>query len=176
MNILYLLWGLLNIVLFVFFIVTCFKASKFLKEKIGLLAAIVFVFGLLSFVTTSGNDEENLATDKNERKKWKFATDDKIEINSIQTISVVLERTIMSQYQLGIQYGKTSDQILPVQAYSLTTGLISGTNWKPVSIDVNTSGDDKTLQYFVIGVIEWKLLGATIYSQPKSFSGTVKGE
>jgi len=36
----YLIWGLLNLGLVICFLVICFKATKLVREKIGLIAAV----------------------------------------------------------------------------------------------------------------------------------------
>lgn len=64
----YLLWSILNIGLFLFFIIICFKATKLIREKLGLIATIVFVFGLLSFVGNSNNHNDNKEPDSNQIK------------------------------------------------------------------------------------------------------------
>lgn len=46
-----LIWGILNIVLLIYFIIVCLKSIKLIKEKIGVLASFVFVIGLLSFIS-----------------------------------------------------------------------------------------------------------------------------
>ena len=58
---------------------------------------------------------------------------------------------------------------IPICAYSLTSGLVGGTEWKPMAIVVNRTGDNKRFEYFVDGIVEWKLLGARIYSQSKHY-------
>jgi hypothetical protein len=169
----YLLWGLLNIGLFIFFIVICFRATKLIREKVGLFASIIFVFGLLSFVGHSNNDNDNKEPNSNQIKTWKFISEDSLKSNDSYLLDIDLEKTLVSKYGLGIKYGKDKQgQInIPISAYSSTTGFISGTNWKPVSIIVNRTNDNNKFEYFVDGVVEWKLLGATIYSQLKEYKG-----
>ena len=169
----YLLWGLLNIGLFLFFIVICFKATKLIREKIGLFASVIFVFGLLSFVGHSNNDNDNKEPNSNQIKTWKFISEDSLKSNDSYLLNIDLEKTLVSNYDLGIKYGKDKEgQInIPISAYSSTTGFISGTNWKPVSIIINRTNDNNKFEYSVDGVVEWKLLGATIYSQLKEYKG-----
>ena len=169
----YLIWGLLNIGLFLFFIVICFKATKLVREKLGLFASIIFVFGLLSFVGHSNNDDDNKEPNSNQIKTWKFISEDSLNRNATYLLDVNLEKTLVSKYDLGIKYGKDrqGEMNIPISAYSSTTGFISGTNWKPVSIIVNRTSDNNKFEYFVDGVVEWKLLGATIYSQLKEYKG-----
>jgi hypothetical protein len=67
---LYLLWALINLGLFVFFIVICFSATKYVKERINLFGAVVFVLGLLSFTNRSNSDNEDGNT--GHIKSWRF--------------------------------------------------------------------------------------------------------
>jgi hypothetical protein len=169
----YLLWSLLNIGLFLFFIATCFKAAKLVREKLGLLASIIFVFGLLSFAGNSNNDNDNKEPNSNHIRTWKFVSEDSLKNNESHLLDIGLEKTLISKYDLVIKYGKDRQgQInVPISAYSSTNGFISGTNWKPISIIINRSTDNNKFEYFVDGVVEWKLLGTTIYSQPKEYKG-----
>lgn len=169
----YLLWGLLNVGLFLFFILICFKATKLIREKVGLFASIIFVFGLLSFAVKSNEGDSNKEPNSDQIKTWKFISEDSLKSNESYLLNIVLEKTWISTYNLGIKYGKDKEGHLniPVSAYSLTTGLSSGTNWKPVSIIVIQTNDNHKFQYIVDGIVEWKLLGAKIYSQSKHYKG-----
>ena len=171
---LYLLWALINIGIFIFFILTCIRATKLIREKFGLFAAIIFVFGLLSFVSapnTNNNENRNQLNPSHTR----FNADESIEMYSGKFVTVPLERNLVSSYGLVISYGISKEEHLniPVTASSHTLGLVSGTKWIPASITVNQTDDNKKFRYQVIGTVEWRLLGYTIYSQSKSFKGTV---
>ena len=170
---LYLLWGLLNIGVFGFFVVTCFRATKLVRERFGLFSSIIFVFGLLSFVSHSNDNNDNKEPNSNQIRTWKFSSEDSLDRNATFLIDVELEKTLLSKYQLGIKYGKDQQQQLniPISANSWTTGFVSGTNWKPSSIIVNRTNDNTKFEYYVDGIMEWKLLGATIYSQAKEYKG-----
>ena len=167
-----LLWALLNIGLFLFFIVICFKATKLVREKIGLFASVVFVLGLLSFVSNSNNDN-NKEPNSNRTKTWEFAKETNLNQNEEHLISVDLEKNLVSKYLLDIEYrqDKLGQTNIPISASSNMTGLISGISWNPSLIVVNKTTDNNKFEYFVIGVVKWKLLGATIYSQPKEYKG-----
>ena len=54
-----LIWGIFNGILLIYLIVICFKSVKLIKEKIGFLASLIFVLGLLSFMSKS--NDKNLA-------------------------------------------------------------------------------------------------------------------
>jgi hypothetical protein len=171
---LYVLWAILNIGLFLLFIVTCFKASKVLREKFGMLTAIFFVFGLLSFVSNSATDNDNLEPNSKQTKTWSFVPEDSLNVLRTFLVGKDLEKTPISKYNLGIKFGKDKqNKDIPISAYSTLTGFVTGTSWRPLNIIVNTTGDEKTVYYSVSGIVKWKLLGTTLYSQPKEYEGIV---
>lgn len=171
----YLLWGLLNIGLLFFFISTCFKATKLVREELGLFTSIVFAFGLLSFVGNSNDGNDNKEPNSNHIKTWKFVSEDSLKKNESYLLYIDLEKTTIAGYGLGIKYGKDREgqTNIPISAYSSTNGFIMGTNWKPVSIIINMTNDNNKFEYSVDGVVKWKLLGATIYSETKQYKGLV---
>lgn len=175
---LYLLWAILNIDLFLFFIVVCFRATKLLREKFGVFIAVIFVFGLLSFVNNSNNDEEDKGLDSGGNRKWEFATTDSLDGNSISHLKIVLEKNLISSYELLIVHGKDKQWQLntPIRANSWMVGFTSGIGWKPSVIMVSKTDDNNRFQYYVDGTVEWKLMGKLFYSQNKIFKGiaTVK--
>lgn len=173
---LYLLWSLLNIAVFLFFIVICIRATKLIREKIGLFASIIFVFGLLSFVGNAENNSGNKEPNSNHVKTWKFASGEGLNNIATSFVDIDLEKTFTSTYRLSIKYGKDKQGQVntPISANSSATGFVSGTNWKPFSIIVNQTGDNNKLEYHVNGIVEWKLLGATVYAQLKEYKGVAE--
>jgi hypothetical protein len=170
---LYLFWSLLNIGLFIFFLAICFKATKFVREKLGLLAAIIFVIGLSSFVGNTNNDNDNKEPNSNQIKTWKFVSEDSLRSKENYLHNIILEKTPLAKYLFGIKYGKVKEGKInvPISAYSFTNGFVSGTNWKPISIIVDMTDDNNKFEYAVDGVLEWKLLGTTVYSELKEYKG-----
>ena len=51
--------------------------------------------------------------------------------------------------------------------------VVSGTDWKPISIIINRTANNNRFEYAVDGIVEWKLFGATLYSQVKNYRGHV---
>jgi hypothetical protein len=171
----YLIWGLLNIVIIVYFLVICIKATRFLRQKIGLFAAIFFVVGLLLLLGQPTKDSYSSGLKSNDTKVWDFAPGDSLNSNATFLLNVELEENLISKKRLLIKHGKDiqGQHNIPISAYSLTTGFISGTTWKPTSISVSRTNDNNKFQYFVVGIVDWKLLGVTIYTQSKRFNGIV---
>lgn len=170
---LYLLWALLNVGLFIFFVIICFNAAKLTKEKSGVLAAIVFVFGLLSFVGKNNSDNDNMEPNSNQIKIWKFNSPDSLNQGSNTYTIIDLEKTSISKYSLGISYGKDKElkNTIPISANTFNTGFQSGTSWKPTSIIINGTDDSTKFEYKVDGTVNWNLLGMRIFAQPKHWKG-----
>lgn len=169
---LYLIWGLLNIGLLIYFFAICFKAIKLVRRDIGLFAAIVFVIGLLSFCNNDNNSD--ITKKSNKAKEWTFATKDSLTLNSSSFLRYELTRNLISKYTLDLVYGKDSNNInVPLSANTSTNGFIVGTNWIGQSIFVNKTTDNNKFHYFVTGVVEWHLLGMRVYTQLKTFDGTI---
>jgi hypothetical protein len=171
----YLIWGIFNLGLFFYFIYICFKVPKLIKEKIGLFAAIFFVLGLLSFISQPENERFGSKLENGQKNEWKFNETDSLEGYVKYLRSIPLEETLISNFTIGIGYGisKHSKLNIPISANSSMTGFISGIKWNPMVVIIKTTLDNNRFQYFVDGTIEWKLLGATIYTQLKTYNGYV---
>ena len=169
----HLIWGLLNLGILIYFIITCFKLVNVARKHIGGFATVVFVFGLLSFVGGSKSDTKGAKF--SQTKTFNFALEDSLEQNSSNFTSVILENHWVTKYDLGLNYGKetTSKRNTPISAYSGTTGLVMGTKWKTQNISVLKTSDNDKFKYVVYGIVEWKLLGATLYTQSKVYQGSV---
>ncbi|MFT3752053.1 MAG: hypothetical protein QM800_03985 [Paludibacter sp.] len=165
----YLLWGLLNIGLLIYFVTIYFKAIKLVRREIGFVAAIVLVIGLLSFC--SGGNKK---ADANKAKEWTFASRDSLSPKQNTFLIVELQKNLISKYTLEIVAGKDSNNVnVPISAYTFTNGFILGTNWKGESIFVDKTRDNNKFTYYVAGIVEWQLLGMTVYTQHKTFNGTL---
>lgn len=175
---LYLFWALLNLALFLFFIFTCLKATKLLREKFGIFASIVFVFGLLSFVGNPDNNNDNKSPGSNQLNTWNFYSPnslnplDSLRANETSFFSVNVDKNIISKNDLIISYNRDQQGLnSPVSASFATSGLMMGTYWKPRAIMVNRTDDNNKFEYIIIVEVQWKLLGATIYTQAKELDG-----
>jgi hypothetical protein len=147
--------------------------AKLARNHVGGFATIIFVFGLLSFVGGSKSDS-NLAK-FSQIKTFNFALEDTLEQNSGKFSHLILENHWVTKYDLGLNYGKetTSQNNTPISAYSGMTGLVMGTNWKPLNINILKTTENNKFRYVVYGIVEWKLLGATLYTQSKVYQGIV---
>ncbi len=170
---LHLFWLLLNIAIGIYFLLICFKATKLVREKIGLIATLILVFGLLSFIGNAKHQNDIKEPNANQMKTWKFATEDNLNNNDTYLMNIDLEKNSISTYYLAIKYGKTFQNKLnmPISAYSNSEGFGSSTKWTPNLIILNKTSDNNKFEYNVSGIVEWKLLGFTIYTESKNYKG-----
>ncbi len=163
----YIIWGFLNIGLFVFFLYACFNAAKLLRHKFGIITSLVFVLGLLSFVGSINADKDKVPPSDTNFLPTKYET--------YHHSSTILEATPISKYILEINYKKhnNSQKVTPSKIYSSRRGFVSGTTWKPMSVIMNPTNLPQRFTYNVVGTVTWHLMGISIYTQPKTYQGIV---
>ena len=167
-----IIWMLLNAALAALFIVLCYKATKAIKQQVGIGAALFFVLCLLSF---------NGKPEKEEDKKPMQAftprfTDNQELLRAHKGMeSVVLDDRTTFDITLGVTYGysETQKKLLPISGYSTEEGFTSGQKWNPTGISLTKTEPGNQLHYSVNGMIEWRLLNWVIYRQPKVYKGTI---
>ena len=162
-----LLWGILNGFLLIYFIVICFKSVRILKKNLGIFASFIFVIGLLSFI--SKPDKKNIA-DKNIDVLNQTNPKKAFNGNSFFR-EITLEDNLTSKIGLSILVGENEPDLIILNANCYRSGFISGTNWNVENIKIDKEKNKKFCTYMVRGIMEWKILGITIYSETKSFTG-----
>ena len=172
---LYVLWGFLNLLTFVGVLFLFVKAITSIRERIGMAAAMIFVFVAFSFARASP-DRDNKDSESNNVKMWGIGSRDSLEEGSNSIVEIVLENTSISKYCLNIHCAKdkAKQKSVAVSAKTFVTGFQSGTTWKPLSIIINSTNENDRLEYIVHGTVKWNLLGITFYSQSKEWQGYVK--
>lgn len=165
--------GIMYLGILALFIMLCFRSFKLVKEKFGLFACLVLVFGLLSFMNNPDDDEKK-SNIENENS-WQFTSPDSLDISTIFVIGKELQNNLISAYNLHIRFAKekNSNLIHPVSAYAFASGTTVGTKWKMLLISVNRIGDSNEFEYDVTDRVEWKILGLTIIRQANSYKGRV---
>lgn len=162
-----LLWGIINIGLFLFFAYVSIRAVKLVYEKIGLLAAVVFVVGLMSVSQSEGGST------RYKKDNEGFISEDSIKTGTRTMINVCIDKNLLSSRDLFIHYGKSKQGNLntPINASSAVNGFVSGISWEPQSVSVSRTSNDGEFSYNVLGTVVWKLMGIKLYSQAKQYEG-----
>ena len=130
-------------------------------------ASLIFVIGLLSFI--SKPDKKNLADKKIDVLNQ---TNPKKAFNGNSFFrEITLEDNLTSKIGLSILVGENEPDLIILNANCYRSGFISGTNWNVENIEIDNEKNKKYCTYLVRGIMEWKILGITIYSEHKSFNG-----
>lgn len=162
-----ILWGTLNIAVLVYFTIICFKIHK----NLGVLAALVFVFGLLSFISKPKEDNSKSKTFNSQNEITK------IELNKFSKNTYSREKTLedklSTDIKILISFGENASEKKLLYANVYRNGFVSGTDWETTNIYLSKLGNDN-YQYNVIGKVDWKVLGIKLYTQIKEFEGKIE--
>ena len=173
-HMMYLLWTLLNFGLVLFLIVICFKATRLIRERLGLFASIIFVIGLLSFVNSSNNKNPARKAGR-QTPDFVFKTADQIKPNTSIYTSQAIKTYIGSSINLGVLFGKEvlTGKLVAAEADFSISGLVGGHKWTPQIIAVTPSPSSGNFNYQVSGILNWNLLGIPVFSQYKKLEGVI---
>lgn len=168
-----LLWGLLNLALFIYFLYLCVQALKLVGSNLGKAAAFVFGLGLFSFVCVSKQ------TDIAENKTFTFNSKDSIRSSPVKSVRVDLDRNLVNKYRLRVHYGYhiRTGRPVPLEAYSTTEGTTLSVRWQPEAAWLGLHNDSSdTYEFNVNGTVSWELFGMGIINQGKSYTQSIKLE
>lgn len=166
-----LIWGIFNIVVFIYFFAVCIKSVKIVRDGLGVLAGLVLVIGLLSFIPK--DDSKNLA-EKNidfYNKQSLNNSSRKPFIGNSFLHDVSLEKNLTSEISLDIFFGEEKNDLVIISANCMKDGLNCGTYWNVHSIHIDKPKNKNYCNYFVSGSVDWRIMGLKLYSENKIFEG-----
>ncbi|MCP9765581.1 hypothetical protein EGI31_21810 [Lacihabitans soyangensis] len=162
-------WSLLNIGLFLYFIFVGFKVILLGIKHLSGFALVVFIFGLLSFMTSPKKHKKNIVSINQENRK--VVTGSNLPQGS-GLKRIELENGLLTQIHLNVLVSDKGNGQVELTDYSGLVGLVSGLNWQVQNVEYKTVNNHNMLKYTVHGILQWKLLGMTVYSQLKVYEGT----
>jgi hypothetical protein len=165
MIVLYAAWPLLNLALLVgvfIYMSTLFK--KYRSFRTGLWLTIVIAVVYKSTMRSTG-----------ESSKGKFQTTVWLpDLAQVKTYYTQLEDlpTFSIEQVVSLTPRNQSDSV-KISSSSFILGFMGGFRWSPINITVDAR-PGRRLYYATNGLLEWKLLGLTVYRQPRQFNGFLK--
>ena len=165
---LYIIWTLLNAIVFCLFLWLAYKAMGMVRDKFGWAASIVLIVGLLSFMSAP--------EDEDEKDTVALQVSPKLQSNVNQAMhSTVLEKFPLFALHLSVVSDVQPDgkSIKPANATAAQFGLVTAHRWKLSTASVYYNPANHKLEYRVDGIISWKLLGIPFYAQSKTFTGSI---
>ena len=161
-----LIWGILNIAILIYFIIICFKATKIIREKLGGFAALIFVFGLLSFISKPSESTKKFDFQNESKKKITFN-------GNTYSREKILQDNLTTNIAISVSFGENTIEKKLLNASVNRNGFVSGTDWQTTNMNINKV-DNNNYKYNVSGTIDWKILGITLYTEMKKFSGKIE--
>ncbi|MEZ7498889.1 hypothetical protein QO200_09065 [Flavobacterium sp. Arc3] len=73
-----------------------------------------------------------------------------------------------------VKYSIDVNKYIPIESNSFLTGLVSGYVWEFNSIETNNYETNSKSEFIANGILKWNLFGITVYSESKSFNGTIE--
>jgi len=171
---LYLLWMIVNICLSLYFIFICFKATKLIRERLGLFATLIFVFALFSFVCIPP-EEDKSEVNKNTWSYESSQNNDSIPYHSNRYETILLTKNLMFDINLRVSYYKDiyTNEVIPLLATTGVNGVFGGYEWKPENISI-AKRNDRSFEYYVSGTIKMSLLKVPLVHQNKIYAGIIE--
>lgn len=168
----YLIWMILNIGLAIYFYYLCFKGGHFIKEKFGSFAFVVFVFGLMSFVSVANKGN----TDNEPLIKWESSMkDDSLVYHPTELKEIILSKNLMFSIGLSVHYTSINGIKKPHSARCFLNGTTGNYDWKANYINIQESSMSENLyKYYIIGTSVLRLLWVDIQSSSKVYEGVIK--
>jgi hypothetical protein len=163
MPVLYVSWSLLNLVLFVgLFIYGRVLLKRYRLVSLGV--SIVFVVLIVSYFSGRNTSARKSIVNFQTTVLLPGVAYPKplyTQLDDLQTLTI--------QQIITLTPNRQSDSV-QVSSSSYLTGFVAGFKWSPTHALVDALANRK-LRYVTSGVLEWKLLGLTVYKQPKQFNG-----
>ncbi len=172
----YLLWTLLNFALLIFFITVCFRATKIIKENLGTFAVLVFVLGLLSFVSKGHIAPPPLTEKPGDPTTFQRTQNLGISPSTSYYVSEPVAKYVGSSLNMNVSFIRrsTEDSIAASKVEFSINGLVGGHQWEPILVQLNRTPSQGVFHYVIGGDLKWTILGIPLYTQHKTFFGLLK--
>ena len=156
-----LVWTALNIVLFLLIGYAWVKVFQVLKRQVGVGLSFLFLLSLVSF---RGREETEPA--KNLLSSAK-------PVGQVGNWSAIRQVKLSPTNELSIlaEGKRTENGVKPYGLYTTTSGVVIGHEWKP-QLGVVQGGSGQ-LQYHIVMLHEWKLLGMKVYANSEEYTGQI---
>ena len=164
---LYFIWGIFNISIGVYFLIVCFKSIRLIRERFGILATLVFLIGISSFLNFK-KPEENVKIFNFENQKIK-----NLNCSSSKSEEICLEQNLATNISFHTTFGEINNAYKPINSFSYLSGFISGLEWHPKDISINSTQSKNKFDYMIYGCLKWNLFGFTIFTEAKEYKGFI---
>jgi hypothetical protein len=155
------------------FIYFLYRATFYIKDRWGDFYGAIFVFAAWLWLFRGNTEPNNTNTGNLNAERWEFISKDSIIPSSNRLVIIDLGKNTLSTYSMIVRYGVTKSQRTktPINISFTKSGFGNATEWEDSSIRLESVNANDSMEYFIEGKLNWKLLGHVIYHQPKSYHG-----
>ena len=165
----HLIWSIINgiIIIYFLYLIVGFivKGKKIFKPQFKVVSIFIMAIGIVQIISAS-NSEKN-------SNRISITEDYNIKSNSAIK-QVKLEDNWTFDINMLVKYSIEKNQYIPIESNSFLTGLVSGYNWELNSIHTNNLNLNGKAEFIANGILKWNLFGITVYSESKTFNGTIE--
>lgn len=165
----YFIWQLINILAIISLIIYAIKfIYNFKKHKVKSISYLVVTLGFLIV--------SNLIIEKNSNGLILNTASEigKAEATYInKTINLI--DALVFDVNIDVKLLIDTTKITPVKATTLVKGFSNGFDWELQNFTIQRN-QDGTIRYTATGILDWKVLGISSYSQTKEYIGNFKIE
>ena len=165
----HLIWSIINgiIVIYFLYLIVGFiaKGKKIFKPQFKVVSIFIMVIGIVQIISASDSEKNSNRIS---------ITEDYNRKNNSAIKQVKLEDNWTFDINMLIKYSIEENQYIPIESNSFLTGLVSGYVWEFKSIDTKKLNSNGKAEFFANGILKWNLFGITVYSESKTFNGTIE--
>ena len=165
----HLIWSIINGVIVLYFIYLIigfiFKGKRIFNPKFKVVSIFIMVIGIFQIISASDSEKNSnrISITKDYNKK-----------NNSKLKQVVLENNWTFDINMLVKYSIEQNEYIPIESNSFLTGLVSGYNWEFKSINTTNLNQNGKAEFIANGILNWNLFGITVYSESKTFNGTIE--
>ena len=173
----YLIWSILNSVLFLYFLYLLVGyvsiGRKVLpKNKLRSLAAILLIFGTVGMFRNETQDEDKTNKSFIINELPEGITKKELPYHNVPSKRLVLEDNVPFDITTRIRVIFVDGKYMAYKSYSGVSGFLSGFRWEQTGSPLVHFDKDGKATYRIDGLLRWNLMGMNVYTESKTFEGT----
>jgi hypothetical protein len=165
----HLIWSIINgiIVIYFLYLIVGFivKGKKIFKPHFKVISIFIMVIGIVQIISASDSEKNSNRIS---------ITEDYDRKNNSKVKQVKLEDNWTFDINMLVKYSIEQNEYILIESNSFLTGLVSGYVWEFNSIYTNNLNPHGQAEFIANGILKWNLFGITVYSESKTFNGTIE--
>jgi F0F1-type ATP synthase gamma subunit len=141
------------------------KGKQIFKPQFKMFSIFIMILGIVQIISASNFK-------KNSNKIT--ITENYLNKNNSEIKEIILQNNFTFDINMLVKYSVDQTEYIPIESSSSLTGFVSGYVWEFKSIQTDNYKKGQKAKYIANGILKWNLFGINIYTELKSFSGTIE--